>query len=86
MKEPNYPSEQPKDPVTDALADRNADPDAEAQAVRSRCMAMRCCTARVRSGWRRRTTSGGRRVARGRGRAVPAPVCRPGLVSRMDMR
>ena len=28
MKDPNYPSEQPKDAVSDALTDRNADPDA----------------------------------------------------------
>ena len=32
MKDPNYPSEQPKDAVSDALTDRNADPDAQAQA------------------------------------------------------
>lgn len=31
MKDPNYPSEQPKDAVSDALTDRNADPDAQAQ-------------------------------------------------------
>lgn len=31
MKDPNYPVEQPKDPVADALTDRNADPDAHAQ-------------------------------------------------------
>jgi hypothetical protein len=31
MKDPNYPSEQPKDPVSDALTDRNSDPGAEAQ-------------------------------------------------------
>lgn len=31
MKDPNYPSEQPKDPVADALTDRNSDPDAEVQ-------------------------------------------------------
>jgi hypothetical protein len=31
MKDPNYPSEQPKDPVADALTDRNSDPDALAQ-------------------------------------------------------
>lgn len=31
MKDPNYPSEQPKDPVSDALTDRNSDPDAQAQ-------------------------------------------------------
>ncbi len=31
MNNPNYPSEQPKDPVSDALIDRNADPDAEVQ-------------------------------------------------------
>ena len=31
MKDPNYPTEQPKDPVSDALTDRNADPDAQAQ-------------------------------------------------------
>jgi len=32
MKDPNYPSEQPKDPVSDALTDRNSDPGADAQA------------------------------------------------------
>jgi hypothetical protein len=31
MKDPNYPTEQPKDPVADALTDRNADPDALTQ-------------------------------------------------------
>jgi hypothetical protein len=31
MKDPNYPSEQPKDPVADALTDRNSDPGANAQ-------------------------------------------------------
>ena len=31
MKDPNYPTEQPKDPVADALTDRNADPDAQVQ-------------------------------------------------------
>jgi hypothetical protein len=31
MKEPNYPTEQPKDPVADALTDRNSDPDAQVQ-------------------------------------------------------
>lgn len=31
MKDPNYPSEQPKDAVSDALTDRNSDPDAQAQ-------------------------------------------------------
>ena len=31
MKDPNYPSEQPKDPVSDALTDRNSDPGATAQ-------------------------------------------------------
>lgn len=31
MKDPNYPTEQPKDPVADALTDRNSDPDANAQ-------------------------------------------------------
>jgi hypothetical protein len=31
MKDPNYPSEQPKDPVADALTDRNSDPGADAQ-------------------------------------------------------
>ena len=31
MMEPNYPTEQPKDPVADALTDRNSDPDALAQ-------------------------------------------------------
>jgi hypothetical protein len=28
MKDPNYPSTQPKDLVDDALVDRNSDPDA----------------------------------------------------------
>jgi hypothetical protein len=28
MKDPNYPSSQPKNPVDDALVDRNSDPDA----------------------------------------------------------
>jgi hypothetical protein len=28
VKDPNYPSEQPKDAVSDALTDRNSDPDA----------------------------------------------------------
>ena len=32
MNDPNYPTEQPKDPVSDALTDRNADPEATAQA------------------------------------------------------
>jgi hypothetical protein len=32
MKDPNYPTEQPKDPVADALTDRNSDPGADAQA------------------------------------------------------
>ena len=32
MKDPNYPTEQPKDPVADALTDRNSDPAADAQA------------------------------------------------------
>jgi hypothetical protein len=31
MKDPNYPSNQPKDPVSDALTDRNSDPEAEVQ-------------------------------------------------------
>ncbi|NUP72601.1 MAG: hypothetical protein HOQ16_15425 [Gemmatimonadaceae bacterium] len=31
MKDPNYPTEQPKDPVADALTDRNSDPAADAQ-------------------------------------------------------
>jgi hypothetical protein len=31
MKDPNYPSEQPKDPISEALTDRNADPEAVAQ-------------------------------------------------------
>lgn len=31
MKDPNYPIEQPKDPVAVALTDRNADPDAQVQ-------------------------------------------------------
>jgi hypothetical protein len=31
MKDPNYPTEQPKDPVADALTDRNSDPGANAQ-------------------------------------------------------
>jgi hypothetical protein len=31
MKDPDYPSEQPKDPVADALTDRNSDPEAQAQ-------------------------------------------------------
>jgi hypothetical protein len=31
MKDPNYPDEQPKDPVSDALTDRNSDPEAQAQ-------------------------------------------------------
>jgi hypothetical protein len=29
--EPNYPTKQPKDPVADALTDRNSDPEAQAQ-------------------------------------------------------
>ena len=32
MKEPNYPTSQPKNPVDDALIDRNSDPEANAQA------------------------------------------------------
>jgi hypothetical protein len=32
MKDPNYPSNQPKNPVDDALVDRNSDPDAQVQA------------------------------------------------------
>jgi hypothetical protein len=31
MKDPNYPTEQPKDAVSSALTDRNSDPDAQAQ-------------------------------------------------------
>jgi len=31
MSNPNYPDEQPKDAISEALTDRNADPDAEAQ-------------------------------------------------------
>lgn len=31
MKEPNYPTEQPKNAVDDALVDRNSDPDAIAE-------------------------------------------------------
>jgi len=31
MKDPNFRSEQPKDAASDALTDRNADPDAQAQ-------------------------------------------------------
>jgi hypothetical protein len=31
MKDPNYPTEQPKDAVADALTDRNSDPGADAQ-------------------------------------------------------
>ena len=31
MKDPNSPTEQPNDPVADALTDRNADPEAQAQ-------------------------------------------------------
>jgi hypothetical protein len=31
MKDPNYPTEQPKGPVDDALTDRNSDPGARAQ-------------------------------------------------------
>jgi hypothetical protein len=31
MKDPNYPTEQPKDRVADALTDRNSDPGADAQ-------------------------------------------------------
>lgn len=31
MKGASYPDEQPKDPVSDALTDRNADPAAQAQ-------------------------------------------------------
>jgi hypothetical protein len=33
MKDPDYPTEQPKDPVADALTDRNSDPDAQAEPV-----------------------------------------------------
>ena len=32
MKSPDYPTKQPKDPVDDALIDRNSDPDAVARA------------------------------------------------------
>jgi hypothetical protein len=32
MKSPDYPTNQPKDPVDDALVDRNSDPDAIARA------------------------------------------------------
>jgi hypothetical protein len=32
MKDPNYPTEQPKNPIDDALVDRNADPAATADA------------------------------------------------------
>ena len=32
MKDPHYPTEQPKNPVDDALVDRNADPAATADA------------------------------------------------------
>jgi hypothetical protein len=31
MKGASYPDDQPKDPVSDALPDRNSDPDAQAQ-------------------------------------------------------
>ena len=31
MADPNFNSEQPKDPVSDALTDRNSDPDALAR-------------------------------------------------------
>jgi hypothetical protein len=31
MKDPNHPAEQPKDPVADALTDRNSDPEAQVQ-------------------------------------------------------
>lgn len=34
MKDPNYPSNQPKNPIDDALVDRNADPEAQAQPTR----------------------------------------------------
>lgn len=33
MTKPNYPTNQPKNPVDDALVDRNSDPDAQAQAA-----------------------------------------------------
>ena len=36
MKSPDYPTKQPKDPVDDALIDRNSDPDAIARAEPSR--------------------------------------------------
>ena len=32
MKSPDYPTNQPKNPVDDALIDRNSDPDAVARA------------------------------------------------------
>ena len=32
MKDPNFPIEQPNDPVSSALTDRNADPSANVQA------------------------------------------------------
>jgi hypothetical protein len=31
MKDPNYPTKQPKDAVADALTDRNSDPGAQVQ-------------------------------------------------------
>ena len=31
MNDPNYPGEQPKDPISSALIDRNCDPEAQAQ-------------------------------------------------------
>jgi len=36
MKSPDYPTKQPKDPVDDALIDRNSDPDATARAEPSK--------------------------------------------------
>jgi len=36
MKSPDYPTKQPKNPVDDALVDRNSDPDAIARAEPSK--------------------------------------------------
>jgi len=36
MKSPDYPTNQPKNPVDDALVDRNSDPDATARAEPSK--------------------------------------------------
>ena len=42
MKSPDYPTNQPKNPVDDALVDRNSDPDASRAPSRTRSTATSC--------------------------------------------